>query len=289
MRVLTIKEVLAMGAGELVPSVKGQVKVIFDAKTGTNDKGEWRIESFVLKDGNDEIIVDLKNREPLDRTWQGKRIYLISHVKTKGGFTGIKRDEYNGKAKLSVTESAEVVRDDGVAETKTEAPAAAVSAPPVRTEAPAAATSSVAQSATAPTPPPASRQAKVEHVITVQKHLGKRVNALRLCADATLRLAKSFMEANGLEYKPADVVPLVARHLCETTFTTMFIDLQKAFLLDDISSSDIDKLLAEARASFEKGKVDKAEAERQAKLARAKQLQEEAARLAEEATTAIDQ
>lgn len=279
-----------MEPGELVPSVKGVIKVIFDAKTGKNERGDYRIESFVLKDGSDEIVVDLKNREPLDKALKGKQVTLISHVRANGGLSGIKRDEYNGKAKLSVTESAEMVRSDSVASAASaETEGAAKEPTPPAHDAPKSEPAKSVSHASGPVTAPASRAGKVEHIIKVQRHLGSRTNALRLAADATLRLVKSFLVANGVEYKADDIVPLVARHLCETTFTTMFIDLQKSFLLDDISSSDIDKLLAEAKEAALKGRDEKAKAEREAKIAKAKQLAEEAARLAREAEEAANQ
>jgi hypothetical protein len=283
-----VGQILGLGKGAEVTGVRGKVKVIFDAKTGTNVKGDWRIESFVLADGDDEIVVDLMNRPPLDKKLKGKEIWLIAHQKAGGkGISGLKMDEYNGKVKLRVTESAEMVQDDKQAGTT--GPASEEGLPPdsdYLPQKPGPAQGQPAASAAASqkaADQPKSHTQSVQNVIELAKFYGRRANALRMAADATLRLARSFAEAHGHKFDEATFVSAIAANLTQTTFTTFYINAEKSGMVDDLASGDIDKLLAAAKEQATKGAADAEAAVKAAKKAKAAELAAEAARLASEA------
>lgn len=259
---MSVAEVLAMDPGEQVPSIQGTVKVIFDRKTGTNDKGEWAIQGFVLKDGESEseIIVSLKNREPLDKGLRGKPIWIVSHQKAKGGISGIKREEYQGKAQLSVTESAELVRSDGKEKSESPEPTEVPTAGKPQDK-PANVTQ-LKQPAPEPkgaTDKPKSHGDKLAVILNLQMFFRRKVLALRLAADETMTLVGNFCEAHGIAFDEGvkkDIALLTARHMTDTTYTTMLISADKAGLVDVlpvVSAANLEKIIAAAKTFALKG------------------------------------
>jgi hypothetical protein len=134
MRVITIKEALAMGDGESVPAVKGTLTAVYDRKAGENSNGPWSFQDCVLKDSTGEIKVKLKDRDALDKTLKGKVVYLACIKSDKHGMVGVKRkdDEYKGKVSqiLWVTSAAIIDQDAPGADEAQAAPQAHNEAPP---------------------------------------------------------------------------------------------------------------------------------------------------------------
>ncbi len=109
MRIVTIKEVLGLGSGEVVPAVKGTIKNVYDQNKGTNSHGDWKLQNLMLTDSTGEIKVKVADRDPIPANWKGRVVCIECNDGGKG-LTGIKAkdDEYRGKVSriLSVTPTA---------------------------------------------------------------------------------------------------------------------------------------------------------------------------------------
>lgn len=114
---LNVSDVLGLDAGDVVPGVKGTVKVVFDRKTGTKGDREWSVQTGFLKeiDGTEEIKFKAWDKDDL-KSLTGKTVWLVSK-QAKTGLTGLKveDDEYNGKTErvLVIKGGAEIAKHDG--------------------------------------------------------------------------------------------------------------------------------------------------------------------------------
>lgn len=118
---MTIADVLDLrrlpSDGEVIGSIAGKIKKVWEYKTGSGDHGEWSFQNIELVDGRDSIKVVLKDREELnDRDWTGVQV-IISSTEGKKGWNGVKAkdDEYKGKTTRIawVTGSADIAEDRG--------------------------------------------------------------------------------------------------------------------------------------------------------------------------------
>lgn len=112
MRVVPIAQCYELQAGEIVPSVRGVLKEVWDRNSGQNAKGDWALQNLLLVDeSGKDIKVKLQDRDAVPKTWKGREVYIYCNDGGKG-LTGIKAkdDEYRGKVSriLSVTPSAHV-------------------------------------------------------------------------------------------------------------------------------------------------------------------------------------
>lgn len=110
-----------MDADSVIQCIRGKIAKTFPRKQGTNAKGEWSLESFMLSDGNIEVKVTLKDRDPLDRKLAMRDVAIMSNHGNKG-WTGVKvkDDDYSGK-----TEKIVWVTGTGIIEAADAAPNAA--------------------------------------------------------------------------------------------------------------------------------------------------------------------
>jgi hypothetical protein len=162
MRIVSIREVLALGAGETIPSVKGRVLEVFDRNSGTISKGprageSWAIQNLRISDGTGEIKIMVKDREDaLPKSYKGRELVLSCNDGNKG-LTGLKAqdDEYRGKVEriIAVTKSAHIELADGAAAQNAPSIAAPAAAPNTQPPAPAPAQSQAAPQSPANTPP----------------------------------------------------------------------------------------------------------------------------------------
>lgn len=111
MRLVGIKEILGLEAGEAIPAVRGRLKAIFEQKTGTNTNGEWALQNGTLTDGTAEVKITFKDRAAIPMSWRGREL-LLQCVSGDKGLTGVKAkdDDYKGKVTriIYVTPSATV-------------------------------------------------------------------------------------------------------------------------------------------------------------------------------------
>lgn len=96
MKTISISDAKEM-SGMPIPRITGKIKVLFDRKTGTNDNGEWSMESGIMVDGEDEIKFTLSGCPKLPYS-KGETV-VFRCKEGKKGLTGvkIKTDEYKGK------------------------------------------------------------------------------------------------------------------------------------------------------------------------------------------------
>lgn len=116
---LNVSDVLGLDAGDVVPGVKGTVKIVFDRKNGTKGDREWSVQTGFLKevDGTEEIKFKAWDKDDL-KGLTGKTVWLVSK-QGKTGLTGLKveDDEYQGKTErvLVIKGGAEIAKHDGTA------------------------------------------------------------------------------------------------------------------------------------------------------------------------------
>lgn len=98
-----------MSAGEPVPSLRGKVTNVFKRFTGTNDHGDWSIQTIVVRDETGEAKLKIVDRDEIPKTWQGHEVHAFCKAGDKG-LTGLKieDDEYRNKVTkiVKVTPSA---------------------------------------------------------------------------------------------------------------------------------------------------------------------------------------
>lgn len=116
MRLVSVKEALGYGSGEVIPSIKGRLSEVWPRKSGTNANGEWSIQNLTIKDDGGELKLMVTGRDEIPKTHKGRLVYLSCKEGDKG-MTGLKveDEEYRGKTtrKLKVTPSASVDFLDG--------------------------------------------------------------------------------------------------------------------------------------------------------------------------------
>lgn len=92
MRILTIKEVLLMGPGELVPGISAVLKAVLGRRAGGDGDKAWTLETIMLQDGKDELKCCIWNHEKLSASMKGKKIWIMSRESEKG-LSGIKMED----------------------------------------------------------------------------------------------------------------------------------------------------------------------------------------------------
>lgn len=228
MRVLSVKDVLGMSDGEIIPALKCRVKSVFDHKTGTNSNGAWAIQNIIVEDASGaEIKVKVCDKDELPKAMKGKWVHFLCYKGDKG-LSGVKvaEDTYKGKTALivKVTKSADIETD----EVEASAPA---------TEPPA---NRVAQRE--PSPPSAAPtrangnghqpSSPVDRIKAAKTFLGKRANGLWLCIEASDYIAEKYAAKHG--------EPMSAEQYQAVT-SSLFIAGDRAGTFDDLPATPIEK------------------------------------------------
>lgn len=107
MRITTVAGSEQISRGNKLEAIRGRITKIYDRKTGTNEHGEWAMQTLVFQDDTGTIDLMLKDREPIDPGWKGCMV-LISAGEYKGHPCGIEMDEYKEKRRFKVTASATI-------------------------------------------------------------------------------------------------------------------------------------------------------------------------------------
>ena len=116
--VLTIPQLREMSEGGIPEAFKGKIKKVWKRRSGTNEHGEWTLQTVVITDGTTDIDLCFNSRDEVPPSVVGKTIYVEA---TKGdrGLQGTKRKDYAPAGKpvvpqINVTAAANVTYE-GVA------------------------------------------------------------------------------------------------------------------------------------------------------------------------------
>ena len=74
----TIAQVKAFPIGTVIPSVSGTLERVFPVKSGEGQYGPWKLQSFVLSDGEDKIKGTLFDSTGDISDLQGKQVTLVA-------------------------------------------------------------------------------------------------------------------------------------------------------------------------------------------------------------------
>lgn len=217
MRLIPIKDLLAMEEEEAVPAFRGTIKRVFGRSTGENEHGSYSIQNLVVVDpGNDkvELKVKLKDQEEVPEKAKGRSLYVESNRGDRG-MTGIKIkvETYQGKQRkfANVTKTATVTLLDRNAPTPSSTPAPEtgerppVGSPEEQGEAPAAPQRPAAPATSAPasaSPPPPSKPADGKPKRDPKQHeaelvLIQQANLWRRCLAVMHKTAEAYAAATG--------------------------------------------------------------------------------------------
>lgn len=85
--------------GAQIDQVQGRISKVFDARTGTKNGNNWRLQNFVLQDGQGNEIKATAFGHPELGIYQGKDVVIAQGANHKGQPDGIevKLNDYNGK------------------------------------------------------------------------------------------------------------------------------------------------------------------------------------------------
>ena len=90
----------------------------------------------------------------------------------------------------------------------------------------------------------------VDAVIDARGMLARCGNGIRMAADESLRVIEGFCVEHGLPWNPeikSNYAHAVAEEMTKTTFTTLFIRIEKAGLTDRLPKSNLEKHIEAAR------------------------------------------
>jgi hypothetical protein len=255
MRLVTIAEANAMDIGEKVPCIKGKILKVYDQTTGTNEHGAWSIQNVELVDPNDvkiKLRVKLFNQKPVEKSWQGRILYIESAQGEKGvkhvtmvEDTYKKKEGQPIKKQLEVKEEAVVGLSDGT--TAPQQPTQPTQPAPQQTAAPQQQTPAQSPAPTTTTTqgqrPAGTKTAQElaeEHFTRDKKAVSdfrvdmfRAVNAFELIMDGVDYLAKRRAE-KGKAMTPE-------QH--QGCTTSIFIKMDRAGMVGSLPSGKIDKYL----------------------------------------------
>lgn len=243
MRILTLKEIAALDAGEVVPALKAQVKEVKEPKSGENTYGPWTMQSLTVMDATAVSQVKLFDAPVYDVNWIGVWIVIESTPNQHGKLSGIQVSEYNKRKEIQVKMKAGATISqvtDATPEPTAQAPEPAKAPAPVRpATAQAIAPAPVRQPQSAPEPAktaPAPGQGPKKAIAgttdeiraaiaNVKGRLGQSANGLILCFDAALYIA------NEVTAKHSEVtIPLFGPEQIEKLAISLWISLERSGL-----------------------------------------------------------
>jgi hypothetical protein len=102
MRTVPIIDIAKLEHGEVIPSVRGTFKRVFDRKSGVNAKGDWSVQHVVLAQDGAEIKMAFWNHEDLKGD-EGKEMEIRAHEGKKGLTSVFVEDEEYPKGSKKIT------------------------------------------------------------------------------------------------------------------------------------------------------------------------------------------
>jgi hypothetical protein len=116
MRLVSLSEIPALEDGEPIPSVAGKIRQVYQRYSGTNARGDWALQDFVLSDGENEVVCKVGNMDDFS-DMQGRDVVIECTKSDKHGLIGVKKfvDNYEGKIqhKIKLTGSCRIMNDTG--------------------------------------------------------------------------------------------------------------------------------------------------------------------------------
>lgn len=249
MRIVPIKEVLALDIGEKVPSTKGKIKKVFPRNEGTNAYGNWSIQNVEITEAGATVKVKLFDFEEIPKTWENRMVYVQSAEGDKG-IKGVEvaQDKYKWIEGQPIKKLIEVKQIAGATftldDSATGSPAPAASpAQPAHAPAPEASGASPGSQTTSrtatehPTQPSMPLDEARRHVAEASQAINRNVMGFALVMRGVDYLQKKRTEG-GKAMTPEQF---------QGTCTTIFIQLSRAGLIDALPTGDLDKWMSEKK------------------------------------------
>lgn len=114
----SLKEVLALEPGTVVPGVQGSIAGVGErypatgmAETQMSDgsKRLWSIQAVLLAQNGEQTEVEIQNKDPIGQDKVGASVYFISQQPPQGRLVGVKVDAKEGRKLIRVTSKGEMV------------------------------------------------------------------------------------------------------------------------------------------------------------------------------------
>jgi hypothetical protein len=282
-QIIGVQEAIKLDVDDTITGVKGKVKSVFDQNSGESDKGEWTRQGVIISDlkaPKASIMLNIWNKDEIPDSLKGKTVYIYAGKKG----AGLTRKEYKGKPQIDVTQAATISTKDpaqsgggeGEAEPAGEEPNGEAepseeqeqpakgkekqaAAPPVEKDDKKRFLQLVQEmnglsKAISPGTKPHAEVDPVGFVIEAKRFLARRGNAMRLCGDETLRIVEGYAKEHGLPWTPeskAATAQLIAENLCQRVYTTLFIAMNDAGMVDLMPYGDLDSLMSFAKQRLE--------------------------------------
>lgn len=243
MRLLTLKQISEMEPGEVIPAVRCTIKEIREPKTGTNQFGDWTIQSLTALDQTAIMQVKIFDGPVYDAAWANVFLQIESSHNDKGKLAGVEVSEYNKRKEIHV----KFKQGATISQVTDETPEPAAAPPPAPAKPAVVAPAPVRQApvAAAPVPQPSTKHpqpapvtaaaADVRKAINdARLKLGQNANGLILCFDAALYIA------NEVTAKHSEVtIPLFGPDQVERLAVSLWISLERSGLAVGLPSGPL--------------------------------------------------
>lgn len=112
----TIKEVASLDGGEFIPQMQFVIKQAYEPKTGSNDNGDWKLQSAMVQDDTGSIRATFFDFDQDIRNLKGNKVIVKSGKDGKGHPSGIETYDYEDKKKNTVTRQITIKRHATITE-----------------------------------------------------------------------------------------------------------------------------------------------------------------------------
>ena len=99
MRELTFQQIGELDHGEIIPSFRAKIKIIYEQKSGEGEYGTWYLQNLIGTDGFDDIVITWTGADEFDGGTKGL-VYKFECTEGRKGLVGIKRDKRRVNGKL---------------------------------------------------------------------------------------------------------------------------------------------------------------------------------------------
>jgi len=213
-RELTIKEILALDSGEVVPSITGKIAALYDWKSDEGEYGPYSVQSGMLtQDGQPPIRFSAWNFDNL-KSLKGKQVTISANKSEKHGLTGLVAvdNEFRGKVtrELKITGSATIEETEWG-------------------DAPRETQNDVKETGTSPRLSNAATKSDPEDadngIIEARRHLMQSANLYVLCTHAVDKVIM-----------PELLNSLKTNEIFQAAVSTLYIEASRAGLVDKMPS-----------------------------------------------------
>lgn len=118
MKLISIKEALALDPGDPISGVKGKILDVYEFKTGNKGDKDWSVQNIMIQDRTGKVKVVLWNQQEIRKSSKGREIFILTgrHSKTNKPIgLEMEEQEYQGKTytNIKASDSAEVGFEEG--------------------------------------------------------------------------------------------------------------------------------------------------------------------------------